>query len=193
MDLTESQWKCVEPLLPEMRWREGGPGRPPRDRRTVLNGILGVLRTGAPWKDLPDRYPSHQTCHRRFQHWCRNGTLDRILEALAKDCAEMGSNRSHGRLHRWLLRRGQKGGLLRRKDQAGQGPSSCTGHRNRGPRASLQRQHTHHISPAFEPPRWRKSPLFDHFLSFDVRFADRDPEAHWRKCVRTARRERGWS
>ena len=90
MDLTEFQWKCVEPLLPEMRWREGGPGRPPRDRRTVLNGILGVLRTGAPWKDLPDRYPSHQTCHRRFQHWCRNGTLDRILEALAKDLQKWG-------------------------------------------------------------------------------------------------------
>ena len=88
--LTESQWKCVEPLLPEMRWREGGPGRPPRDRRTVLNGILWVLRTGAPWEDLPDRYPSHQTCHRRFQHWCRNGTLDRILEALAKDLQKWG-------------------------------------------------------------------------------------------------------
>ncbi len=90
MDLTESQWKCVEPLLPEMGWCEGGPGRPPRDRRAVLNGILWILRTGAPWKDLPDRYPSHQTCHRRFQQWCRDGTLDGILEALAKDLQKRG-------------------------------------------------------------------------------------------------------
>ena len=90
MELTESPWKCVEPLLPEMRWRDGGPERPPRDRRTVLNGILWVLRTGAPWKDLPDRYPSHQTCHRRFQPWCRNETLDGILEALAKDLQKRG-------------------------------------------------------------------------------------------------------
>ena len=50
----------------------------------MLNGILWILRTGAPWADLPDRYPSYQTCHRRFQHWVRAGLLRSILEVLAR-------------------------------------------------------------------------------------------------------------
>jgi transposase len=49
----------------------------------VLNGILWVLRTGAPWADVPERYPSFQTCHRRFQQWVRSGVMKGILEALA--------------------------------------------------------------------------------------------------------------
>jgi len=43
-----------------------------------------ILRTGAPWADLPDRYPSYQTCHRRFQHWVRAGLLRSLLEILAQ-------------------------------------------------------------------------------------------------------------
>ena len=50
----------------------------------MLNGILWILRTGAPWADLPDRYPSYQTCHRRFQHWVRGGVLKDILSVLAE-------------------------------------------------------------------------------------------------------------
>ncbi|MCB0261962.1 MAG: transposase, partial [Calditrichaeota bacterium] len=49
-----------------------------------------VLRTGAPWKDLPDRYPPYQTCHRRFQEWDSAGVMDTILEALARDLKERG-------------------------------------------------------------------------------------------------------
>lgn len=48
-----------------------------------MNGILWVLRTGAPWADLPDRYPSFQTCHRRFQQWVRWGVMTKIMTALA--------------------------------------------------------------------------------------------------------------
>ena len=50
----------------------------------MLNGILWILRTGAPWADLPDRYPSYQTCHRRFQLWVRCGVLKDILSVLAE-------------------------------------------------------------------------------------------------------------
>jgi transposase len=50
----------------------------------VFNGILWILRTGAPWADLPDRYPSYQTCHRRFQQWVRSGVLRNILDVLAQ-------------------------------------------------------------------------------------------------------------
>jgi transposase len=50
----------------------------------VLNGILWILRTGAPWADLPTRYPSHQTCRRRFQRRVRAGVLRTVLEILAQ-------------------------------------------------------------------------------------------------------------
>src|SRR4029077_16757802 len=56
----------------------------------VLNGVFWVLRTGAPWHDLPSRYPSYQTCHRRFQHWQRSGLLTRLLQKLAEDLRDRG-------------------------------------------------------------------------------------------------------
>ena len=90
MDLTDEQWERLEPLIPPPKRKPGGPGRPPRDPRDVLNGILWVLRTGAPWKDLPDRYPSYQTCHRRFQQWRQAGVFHTILPALAEDLAQRG-------------------------------------------------------------------------------------------------------
>jgi transposase len=89
MDLTDPQWEKLKPLLAPER-RSNGRGRPWRDARAVLNGILWVLRTGAPWHDLPDRYPPYQTCHRRFQQWQRDGTLTRLLHALAEDLRARG-------------------------------------------------------------------------------------------------------
>ena len=56
-----------------------------------MNGILWVLRTGAPWADVPDRYPSYQTCHRRFQQWVRSGVMKGVLEALALDLKTRGA------------------------------------------------------------------------------------------------------
>jgi transposase len=55
-----------------------------------LNGILWILRTGAPWKDLPDRYPSYQTCHRRMQHWQRTGVFETVLQRLAENVRDRG-------------------------------------------------------------------------------------------------------
>ena len=54
------------------------------------NGVLWILRTGAPWHDLPDRYPPYQTCHRRFQQWQRSGLLTRLLQKLAEDLRDRG-------------------------------------------------------------------------------------------------------
>jgi transposase len=90
MDLTDEQWEVLEPLIPDPLQREDRRGRPWRDPRDVLNGILWILRTGAPWKDLPERYPPYQTCHRRFQRWIEEGVLSRVLEALAEDLEERG-------------------------------------------------------------------------------------------------------
>ncbi len=92
MDLTDEQWAAIEEFVPKPE-REGTTelgGRPWRDPRDVLHGILWVLRTGAPWADLPRRYPPYQTCHRRFQQWEASGVLDRILRALAKDLYDRG-------------------------------------------------------------------------------------------------------
>jgi len=90
MDLTDEQCEVLEPLIPDHFRRTGGRGRPWRDSRDVLNGILWVLRTGAPWHELPDCYPPYQTCHRRFQRWVEEGVLSHILEALTKDLNERG-------------------------------------------------------------------------------------------------------
>ncbi|MEM4284480.1 MAG: IS5 family transposase [Candidatus Caldarchaeum sp.] len=86
MDLTDEPWAVLEPFLPEAERipaRQGG--RPWRNPREVLHGVLGVLRTGAPWRDLPKRYPPYPTCHRRFRRWVRTGVMEAILRALAED------------------------------------------------------------------------------------------------------------
>ena len=90
MDLTDEQWKIVETILPPDRVRADRRGRPWTDRRTVLNGILWILRTGAPWKDLPERYGAYQTVHRRFQNWVRSKVLEQVLLAVAQDLKDRG-------------------------------------------------------------------------------------------------------
>ena len=92
MDLTEEQWALIRPFIPDpevVGTTEKG-GRPWRDPRDVLNGILWVLRTGAPWADLPRRYPPPQTCHRRFQKWVKEGVLQAVLRGLAEDLRTRG-------------------------------------------------------------------------------------------------------
>lgn len=74
-ELTEEAWRVIAPLLPASG-RRGGQWR---DHRTVINGILWKLRTGAPWRDLPERYGPWQTCADRLYRWRRDGTWERIL------------------------------------------------------------------------------------------------------------------
>jgi transposase len=74
-ELTDAAWAKIAPLLPPA----GRPGGRWRDHRTVINGILWKLRTGAPWRDLPERYGPWQTCHDRNVRWRRDGTWDRLL------------------------------------------------------------------------------------------------------------------
>ena len=89
MDLTDAQWAVLEPLFRPPR-RADGRGRPWQNTRAVLNGVLWILRTGAPWHDLPSRYPPYQTCHRRFQQWQRSGLLEQLLQQLAEDLRDRG-------------------------------------------------------------------------------------------------------
>jgi transposase len=74
-ELTDKAWAAIEPLLPPPGRRNGRW----RDHRQVINGILWKLRTGAPWRDLPERYGPWKTCHERLRRWTADGTWDAIL------------------------------------------------------------------------------------------------------------------
>ena len=69
MMLSDEQWEKVKSLLPEPKRRRDGKGRPWASNRACLEGILWVLRTGARWRDMPERYPSGVTCWRRLRDW----------------------------------------------------------------------------------------------------------------------------
>ncbi len=88
-ELSDAQWQLIEPILRPQR-RSDGRGRPWQDTRAVLNGILWVLGTGAQWRELPNKYPPYQTCHRRFQQWVRAGKRELILRVLAKELQARG-------------------------------------------------------------------------------------------------------
>ena len=75
-DLTDQQWQQLQPLLPPP---QPTTGRPAKDHRTIINGILWVLRTGAPWRDLPERYGLWRTVASRFYRWRKDGLWDRLL------------------------------------------------------------------------------------------------------------------
>jgi transposase len=90
-ELTDEQWAILAPFIPVQKRRADGRGRPIKhDNRAVLNGVLWVLRTGAAWADLPDRFPSGATCFRRFNRWVKAGVMREILETLARDLEERG-------------------------------------------------------------------------------------------------------
>src|SRR5437016_11895648 len=76
-DTSDAQWRLIGPLLPKQK--RGGKWK---DHRLMFDGILWVLRTGAPWRDLPERYGPWGSVYHRFNRWKKDGTLDRILKAL---------------------------------------------------------------------------------------------------------------
>src|SRR5919205_1308272 len=77
-DLSEAEWRLIEPLLPN---KPRGVARV--DDRRVINGIFYVLRTGSPWRDLPERYGPYTTVYNRFNRWARKGVWLAVFEALA--------------------------------------------------------------------------------------------------------------
>lgn len=78
-ELTDEQWERLKSLLPP---EKPPTGRPANDHRTMLNGMLWVVRTGAPWRDLPERYGKWTSVYSRFQRWRKAGVWDRVLAAL---------------------------------------------------------------------------------------------------------------
>ena len=82
-DLSDDEWAVIEPLLPK---KGRGPAR--RDDRTVLNGIFYILRTGAPWRDLPERYGPRTTAYNRYVRWGERDIWREIFEALVTECED---------------------------------------------------------------------------------------------------------
>ena len=82
-DLSDEEWAAIEPLLPKQ-----GRGPQRRDDRVVLNGIFYILRTGAPWRDLPARYGPRTTVYNRYARWARRGIWKAIFDALSEQCED---------------------------------------------------------------------------------------------------------
>ena len=78
-DLTNEQWEQIEALLPKAKTKRG---RPAQEHRRLLNGILWVLRTGAPWRDMPERYGKWTTIYSRFQRWRKSAVWDKMFAEL---------------------------------------------------------------------------------------------------------------
>ena len=85
--LTDAQWERLAPLLPPEKPVTGRPAKP---HRAVVEAILWVLRTGAPWRDLPAKHGSGSTAASRFYRWRIAGIWDRVLAALQADAEARG-------------------------------------------------------------------------------------------------------
>lgn len=81
-ELTTPQWRKIEALLPG---KSGDPGRSGANNRLFVNGVLWVLRSGAHWHDLPERYGKWKTVHKRFTRWAEAGVWERVFEHLIED------------------------------------------------------------------------------------------------------------
>lgn len=86
--LTDAQWERLAPLLPSS---DGRRGRPFRDHRQVVEGILYRYRTGVPWRDLPAEFGPWQTAWKRHHRFCGDGTWDRVLTALLVEADATGA------------------------------------------------------------------------------------------------------
>jgi transposase len=81
-ELSDAQWERIAPLLPG---KVSDPGRTGMDNRLFLNGVLWVLRSGAHWRDLPERYGKWKSLHKRFTRWAKAGVWESVFASLIKD------------------------------------------------------------------------------------------------------------
>jgi len=85
-ELNDIQWAKVARVIPPLPRRTDNRGRPWNNPREVLNGILWVITRHTTWPSLPrEGYPPFQTCHRWFQRWLADGTLEQVVELLSED------------------------------------------------------------------------------------------------------------
>jgi Putative transposase of IS4/5 family (DUF4096) len=79
--LTDQEWQMVEPLLPS----HPPAGRPYNDHRTVVGGIMWVVRTGSSWREMPEEFGKWESAYRRYELWVKQGLWQRILRALGEE------------------------------------------------------------------------------------------------------------
>jgi transposase len=84
--LTDDEWEAISDFFPEPK----ATGRPPVDRRTVVNGIFWILRTGSPWRDLPEEFGTWKTAWRLFDEWNSSGVWNAIVKRLRGSFVEAG-------------------------------------------------------------------------------------------------------
>ena len=82
-ELTDVEWAKIEHLLPPEQ--TGKKGRPAKNNRTMFNGIVWIAKSGAPWRDLPERYGPWETVYSRYRKWLDDGILDNIFRVLSLD------------------------------------------------------------------------------------------------------------
>ena len=81
-ELSEGQWNRIQDLLPG---RQESVGRTAKDNRVFVNGVLWILRSGARWSDLPERYGKYKSVHKRFARWATTGVWERLFRTLTQD------------------------------------------------------------------------------------------------------------
>ena len=89
--LTNEQWERIRNHFPEEHIPDGRPGRKPIPTRRVFEAVLWILNTGAQWHMLPQSYPNYKSVHRRFQTWCRDEVLRRVLMDVANELRDKGA------------------------------------------------------------------------------------------------------
>ncbi|PVY38318.1 putative transposase [Pontibacter virosus] len=78
-EISDHDWQRLSPLLPG---KPGDVGCTPRDNRLFLNAVLWIARSGAPWRDLPERYGPWNSAYQRFRRWARKGVWQQVFEQL---------------------------------------------------------------------------------------------------------------
>lgn len=84
-ELTDRQWELIRDQLPG---RAGAPGPNARDNRLFVNAVLYVLKTGVPWRDLPERFGNWNSVWRRYDRWCASGVWQKIMALITDPAAE---------------------------------------------------------------------------------------------------------
>jgi transposase len=111
-DLTEAEWRLLKDLLPPERGRKN---RPASDNRAIVNGILWRIRTGAPCRDVPEKYGKWMTVYQRFRRWSRAGVWGAVATALAQAMADNSRHSIDSTTVRGhISAAGAKGGLANR-------------------------------------------------------------------------------
>jgi transposase len=80
--LTDAQWERIAPLVPG---KKGDPGRSGEDNRRFVEGVLWMVRTGAPWRDLPEYFGKWSSVWKRFRRWALKGVFEKLFQALSDE------------------------------------------------------------------------------------------------------------